>query len=214
MRDIVYGYKALATSREEIRVLDVASAEDANAAISCSIRHVSLLGGSPEYETISYVWGNASDRASLELDGLAITVPSSSIAALRRMRLRDRIRTLWIDAICINQDDLEERAQQVTVMGDIYRSSQGNLIHLGESKPHTEKALEDIKAILNEMHSELDSPQALKDTMFDPWSKQQIFSTRALKHPVDGGLLSENVLLLPWFRSVKNGRPSHTRTYS
>ena len=48
------------------------------------------------------------------------------------MRLPHKSRVVWIDAICINQTDIEERSQQVEMMGLIYSKAVRNLIWLGE----------------------------------------------------------------------------------
>ena len=61
-------------------------------------------------------------------DGVAFMVGNNLEAALRRLRLADRPRTLWIDAVCINQGNDDERAQQVGHMRDIYSYAKRVLI--------------------------------------------------------------------------------------
>jgi len=39
--------------------------------------------------------------------------------------------TLWIDAICINQGDPEEKNQQLNIMVDIYAEAEETLIWMG-----------------------------------------------------------------------------------
>ncbi|KAK4497807.1 hypothetical protein PRZ48_010461 [Zasmidium cellare] len=101
-----------------------------NDPVRCQLNHSSLTE-QPHYETISYCWGDATLRGQIEINGHVTDVTSSAYEAIRRMRLRDAERTLWIDAICIKQADLEERSLQVHSMGKIYRNATGNLIHLG-----------------------------------------------------------------------------------
>lgn len=48
------------------------------------------------------------------------------------MRLKDNTRTLWVDALCINQEDNDERAHQVGLMGQIYSKSKTTLLWLGD----------------------------------------------------------------------------------
>ena len=98
----------------------------------------------PRYETISYCWGDASQTKVIEVNGHAMPVPATAAAAIRRLRLSDRIRHHWIDAICINQSDSRERAEQVKLMSKIYSESYGNCIYLGEGDESTASALESI----------------------------------------------------------------------
>ena len=127
-------YQPLDEARQEIRVLTVEPGEFEDE-LQCSLKVVSLLDTPmPKYETISYHWGHASRRSTLRLHGKSVQVPKSSLAAVRRMRLSSRKRLLWIDAICINQQDLHEKTWQVASMGRVYMNGAGNLIYLGEDE--------------------------------------------------------------------------------
>ncbi|KAH8652699.1 heterokaryon incompatibility protein-domain-containing protein [Tricladium varicosporioides] len=66
-------------------------------------------------------------------DNQHVRIGSELHDALRRLRLTDRQRVIWIDAICINQNDNEERGLQVGIMGEIYRKAEQVLIWLGEN---------------------------------------------------------------------------------
>ena len=106
----------------------------------------------PEYETVSYVGGDASLRGAIQLNGHFIDVPISSADALRRMRpSTGRDRVVWIDAICINQADLVERAQQVSIMYEVFSNTWRNLIWLGPDDGCTTSAVESVEAIVKEM---------------------------------------------------------------
>ncbi len=83
------------------------------------------------YEAISYCWGTATDRLSMTLNGKPFFTPSSAAEALRYMRYTSKPRVLWIDALCINQADLSERAHQVTFMGHIYSRATRTVVWLG-----------------------------------------------------------------------------------
>jgi hypothetical protein len=69
------------------------------------------------------VWGAARSKKDVFLDGLRLAVPASAVEALQHICSNggEQNRLIWIDAICINQTDMVERAQQVAFMGDIYR---------------------------------------------------------------------------------------------
>lgn len=97
------------------------------------------------YETISYVWGDPGLRGSIRVNGETVNVPQSSMAALRRMRLTDVERVVWIDAICINQGDNSEKSSQVALMSDIYERGDHNLIFLGDDE---EDVAEEVQFVL------------------------------------------------------------------
>lgn len=79
--------------------------------IPCKIKKL------PTYEAISYTWadesGNASAAKTIFLNGLPFYVTANCEAALKRVRLPGRARTIWIDAVCIDQKNDEERGYQV-----------------------------------------------------------------------------------------------------
>lgn len=101
--------------------------------LSCHLEHVDL-NLNPTYEAISYVWGNPSFSHSILCDGRRIVVTKSLNDVLQRLRLRDQQRTVWIDGVCINQGNTEERGHQVRLMGDVYKRAQRVVIWLGDDK--------------------------------------------------------------------------------
>ncbi|KAK0638496.1 heterokaryon incompatibility protein-domain-containing protein, partial [Cercophora newfieldiana] len=126
--------------------------------ICCPLPHDILEDGL--YEALSYVWGSPDDPRCIHLQdddllGHGTTRPSSGVLSVTRnlhealIRLRhahvDRI--LWIDAICINQADIEERNQQVAIMAQIYATASRVLVWLGEDNGDgSEEALDEILA--------------------------------------------------------------------
>lgn len=93
------------------------------------------------------------------IDGVALDVPASAESAVQRMRDRHSMRTLWIDSICINQSDINERSHQVGIMGDVYAHSTCNLIWLGESDESTASAVQSFNAVYDEI---LHAPENLR----------------------------------------------------
>ncbi|UKZ81947.1 hypothetical protein TrVFT333_009726 [Trichoderma virens FT-333] len=83
------------------------------------------------YEAISYVWGTSDRRFELVCDGAVLPLTQSIRDALMRVRLPDRPRRLWADQICINQDDIAERSQQVKLMNAVYKNASKVLVWLG-----------------------------------------------------------------------------------
>ncbi|KAI3545866.1 hypothetical protein CSPX01_04790 [Colletotrichum filicis] len=102
--------------------------------------HIADLAVKPEYEALSYTWADENGDSSKcervyigkRWDILPITKNCSN--ALRRLRYQNRPRRLWVDAICINQNDVGERSHQVGIMQNIYATASRVLIYLGEDK--------------------------------------------------------------------------------
>lgn len=198
-----YQYLPLNAESEDIRLLTLQRSQDIgfDDPVHCSISHVSLREiGEPRYETISYVWGSARETASIFLNGRELTVPKSAEQALRCMRLHDtgRERELWIDAVCIDQDNMSERAQQVTMMGDIYRHTAGNLIYLGGDDGTIARAMLDIKLLLNEIRLETDCFRTFFDTVFDKDGHYWRRTDSPLSTRIDSNALL-NFFSRPWF---------------
>ena len=83
------------------------------------------------YEPLSYVWGNPERIHDFTCDGKTLKLTDSLYHAFRRLRLPDKDRRVWADQVCINQDDLAERGQQVKFMNGIYKYANHVLVWLG-----------------------------------------------------------------------------------
>ncbi|KAH8746750.1 heterokaryon incompatibility protein-domain-containing protein [Hyaloscypha finlandica] len=83
------------------------------------------------YEALSYVWGNPQQTTPILLNGRDFPVTTSLSTALRYLRHGTIERTLWVDAICINQSDVQERNAQIPKMMHIYKTAFRTLFWLG-----------------------------------------------------------------------------------
>ncbi len=117
---------------------------DGNADLSCSIEHASLQD-EPYFEALSYVWGDASQKQRIYIDGSYLGITGNLGIALRYLRHRTDTRTLWIDAISINQNDIPERGSQVQIMREIYSSASKVVAWLGESNEGDERGLKIVE---------------------------------------------------------------------
>lgn len=147
--NIGYKYRPLDPERKEIRILWVRHQSiDDLSPLRCRLEHVSLLDN-PCYAAISYAWGDPNRRKEAIIDNQAVQIPESANEALRnyvlapashsfdnwRARLWNLVKTVeepfWIDVICINQSDLQERNAQVAIMGPIYSKATLGCVWLG-----------------------------------------------------------------------------------
>lgn len=137
-----YKYQKL-TGGDDIRVL-VLSPGNISDPVQCRLEQVSLFT-KPKYETISYSWGDPSKKCPINCEGKTIQVTFNLNSALQHFRHANGERTLWADAICIDQENLEERSEQVQMMADIYSHGERLLIWLGEETEEVSKSLEAIE---------------------------------------------------------------------
>ena len=84
------------------------------------------------FEALLYTWGSEGKTGGIEIDDRYLAIGASRDAALRQFRLQGLNRRLRVDAICINQEDDEERTAQVAIMALIYGSARRTLSWLGE----------------------------------------------------------------------------------
>ena len=215
-----FSYKPLDKPSREIRVLDVfPNAFDEP--LRASVRTVSLSAEpKPEYETVSYVWGDKNRRAEIVLDGFPFDVPASSKEALQNLRSETSVRTTWIDAVCINQDDVEERNHQVALMGAIYRSCIRTRVWLGhvhENDGNTANgihAAEGAKAqvpspaifkiidgVLQEMYTETDNMNSYESTVHNADGIFQ-YAEQSMSLPPEDLQNINDFFSRPWFRRI------------
>ncbi|GAP87007.1 putative heterokaryon incompatibility protein [Rosellinia necatrix] len=142
---------------DHIRILTLAGSQSFTDPIHVRLSVVELASRPPPvYEALSYCWGDAADRRLVFCDGAPFPVTRNLETALRHLRRcgegkgedgGDRV--LWVDAICINQNDLAERAHQVGLMRQIYETASRVVIWLGEAKDDSHLVLPLCKRLFN-----------------------------------------------------------------
>lgn len=123
---------------DEIRVLVLEPTdEDLDDAFIQCILVATSIDTPVEYEALSYTWGDdtLSPTRCIDCDGDVVPVTVNLYEALLALRHPNKPRTLWIDALCIDQSNNEERNHQVALMARIYRKAVGVLIWLGNEGP-------------------------------------------------------------------------------
>lgn len=119
-----------------------------------------------EYEALSWCWGQGkSDYAVVITKGTEnykMRIRKDLVLALIYLRHREKSRTLWIDAVCIDQDNAVERNQQVQMMSRIYTRADNVCIWLGEQDDKSEVAFKFIKEEITHLQ-DFDSISSNKD---------------------------------------------------
>ncbi|KAJ1327010.1 HET domain-containing protein [Microdochium nivale] len=124
-------------AKTQIRLLTILPASpETEASLSASLSVVNL-DQQPLYHCISYVWGTNPATDTISIAGAAVPVTKGLFSALMYIRSlnRDKPVVIWVDSICINQGDDEEKSYQVSMMKDIYRGCANCYIWLGVMPP-------------------------------------------------------------------------------
>ncbi|KAF3803970.1 hypothetical protein GCG54_00008473 [Colletotrichum gloeosporioides] len=96
------------------------------------VLHTFRLAQIPQYNAISYTWGPEAPTTLIEVDGHLKSVRLNCELVLRRARQHDATALYWIDAICIDQENLEEKGHQVAIMGKVFGASHLVIAYVGE----------------------------------------------------------------------------------
>ncbi|KAH8753764.1 heterokaryon incompatibility protein-domain-containing protein [Hyaloscypha sp. PMI_1271] len=142
----VFQYQPLDPSIREIRLLNLTPTDDPHSDLELSILHTPLETLS--FYALSYTWGSPQNPREILLNGIKLQVRVNLFAALKAISLQlDAPVMIWADAICINQNDSEEKGQQVKMMTDIYRTAKQTLIWLGEGDAETDALINAMDVI-------------------------------------------------------------------
>ncbi|PVH73536.1 HET-domain-containing protein [Cadophora sp. DSE1049] len=192
-----YEYDGLDVSEGEtfqIRVLELLPASDLCDPVQYKLHRVSF-DATPDYEALSYCWGESLDSWSIYHDDKVFHARINLIQALQRFRLEDRSRFLWVDAICIDQSSSTERGHQVSKMDQIYQRSKRTLIWLGCGDQSTVRGLECVQMLLNiKDHLEKNDPENISPKAL---TKYKIAS---MDNPIMRAFLT--LQSNPWFTRV------------
>jgi hypothetical protein len=171
-----YPYSLLPPDSDSIRLLRLLPNEDEAAPLHCELRNYSLQRPSRRthmYEALSYVWGDPKETLPISVDEDQFHITVNLHAALLRLRDHSFERIIWVDAICIDQSNNEERKQQVQLMAKIYSNAHRVIVWLGEQGVEIEGALEDIQlAAANAIGRKWKrdtNQQAMLNLLENPW---------------------------------------------
>ncbi|KAI8298695.1 ATP-dependent RNA helicase [Colletotrichum sp. SAR11_240] len=138
-----------------IRVLDLRPSLKSSKVPECEIRVISSRDDKtvPSYEALSYCWGSPQGTILIycvslpkDEDKKQMLVTPSCFDALVHLRSRIGKRTIWIDAICINQTSAQDKAQQVPMMAEVYAKAEKVVVWLGRKQETTRLVLESSHA--------------------------------------------------------------------
>jgi hypothetical protein len=174
------------------RVISLHPAKNADDPLVCDISFLDLDCEFYSYDAASYVWGKPEFPEVLECGQWVLNITTSLALALRRFRSQSATRRLWVDAVCINQGDDQEKALQVQAMSLIYQRARCCIIYLGEKAPGQEdymyfliRLAERVKNISNATVSTDRNNKHIEETMMEVFGS---INERAI----------EEISMIPW----------------
>ncbi|KAK5997802.1 Heterokaryon incompatibility 6-like protein [Cladobotryum mycophilum] len=175
---------------QSIRILTLEPGSGANPLVGSL--GTEQLGSRPEYEAISYVWGTGGRHSELVCDGAALPLTQSIYDALCRVRHATETRRLWADQICINQDDIPERSQQVKLMNAVYKNARRVLVWLGRDLDGVARDAVSMIHRLNDVFGDEEAHRAFRVEHSENLAKQ----TKEPWIPIS------KLTKLPWFHRI------------
>jgi hypothetical protein len=128
-------YSSLDRSRNEIRLIELlpktmTGPHQDELPLHCKIFHVSL-NENPQYMALSYTWGDPRDTQTIIIGNTPVPVTRNLHSAMHHLLHGTNTKVVWIDALCINQTDDEEKSWQVQLMKEIYQRADHVSVWLG-----------------------------------------------------------------------------------
>lgn len=148
-----FQYKQLENRTEYIRLLELQDAVDDEDTLhgTFTFKKISEHADDLNYAALSYHWGTEVLEDKIMIESRYIKIRANLASALRffRKRYRGTVKYIWVDAVCINQQDLIERSSQVSVMAKIYHGAVNVLVWLGEGDNNSDLAMRFVRDVLN-----------------------------------------------------------------
>jgi hypothetical protein len=144
----MFPYCPLLPGPDNIRLLRLLPSEHKNTVIQCQLFNCSLQESRERthpYDALSYVWGKSDKTWHIRIDEHELPVTPNLYEALSRLRHRYIERIVWVDAVCINQEDRIEKEQQIRFMAKIYSQAHRVVVWLGEAADNSDQALEGLR---------------------------------------------------------------------
>ena len=137
----VFSYEPIDLERPAFQLLHLLQGE--GLVIECML-YQGYLSSSDKipYEALSYTWGSPERTFTIILNGKTLSITNNLYLALQYLRLTDEDRVIWVDAVCINQENIRERGHQVKQMCRIYSEVEEVIIWLGPGTYETDVFME------------------------------------------------------------------------
>ncbi|KAK0753763.1 heterokaryon incompatibility protein-domain-containing protein [Schizothecium vesticola] len=149
------------------RIIRLAFAQSRDDPLVAALELVDVSTTTP-YEALSYTWGTDPPSDYLWLGNTPLPIKPNLEAALRSLRLPTMFRRLWVDAVCIDQSNVDEKSRQIQYMRLVYKHSARVIIWLGLKTPGVEQAFEVASRLSHVVESLEDAATATTGNELDP----------------------------------------------
>lgn len=140
-----FKYTKLKSELQKVQILSIMNGCQ-SVEIECTFEHIYLVGGS-NYKALSYTWGNLSNTFYIKLNNQPFLVIANLAIALQYLQKETEIVEFWIDAICINQQDTDEKSMQVQQIKEIYKKAKKIIVWLEPESDDSRYAINAINSI-------------------------------------------------------------------
>jgi hypothetical protein len=187
-------YRELNSSIHEVRLIRwTDTLDETDSEVRCELVYRSL-DENPAYAALSYVWGDTEPAQRIFVDGKDVSVAPNLYGALRRLRHTGC--DIWVDALCINQQNNIEKGAQVQLMARIYQQADNVISWLGEGGDGVDVAVDFFRLLKDELHKPTDSfmrtLQSEEEWLITTW----LAVRQLLQHPYWGRVwILQEVLL-------------------
>ena len=137
-------HESLDKNVQQIRLLILEPSASWTSPIHCRLTHCNLNPTLRNFEALSYTWEGGLNTISIFVNGQRRLITPNLEAFLRHRREAQDLVTLWVDAICINQEDNQEKNSQVKLMNLIYLAAGRIIVWLGRAEDDSDLAMEEL----------------------------------------------------------------------
>lgn len=211
-------FRKLDTRSQQIRIIELSAKTARQILKRPSVNCYTHVIGPPHesakalpYAALSYAWGNPARTHAIYLDDKLAMISANLFIALQHLEEENSALILWVDAICIDQDNETEKSHQVKLMAKIFRNAGRVLVWLGKSQDSSDDALDTLSRMGHEAQQLLAEHQHRggRASLID-WTQPgikgvlDVMRTRWFSGSINhsGFTAIERLFLRPWFRRV------------
>ncbi|PMD30665.1 hypothetical protein L207DRAFT_641590 [Hyaloscypha variabilis F] len=196
-----YKYTPLDDDKQEIRLLVLLPGQFSAEIRACLEVAKFTNDQTPTFEAISYAWGSTDNPVNIFIGqpgNSTLSVTQNLAEGLPYFRFEDRPRVLWVDAICVDQQNLKERGHQVKKMADIYSKAARVLIWLGPESQNSTRALLNLEHFASKVKVNWQNYELSATTEEVHWADQSM----AMPLLEEDWLALYHFIHRPWFERL------------